>query len=289
MKPTMHDPQRTAEMDGKTAGNFVPARRKCRRLAIWLSVPTLLAGVVSGFWAIASEQADVPKEFSASIAQFFTGAYNVKLDGSVLLYRAPQAADAIRISPTPQQWRDFRRALDEIDIWHWRSDYRGRSTDGVYWSLRIEYSDRSHKTGGYASFPEEAASPGSCSRTTTRPYTRFLAAVDRLLGDQPFGRGRVGPLELFDLAELRLVATHPSPNPREQWVAIRDPTGQVHRAWRHVPDWRDRPSQQFTYVGAQQASVGEVTPTSVSLFELCQNPLGEWIEYMTVMKKAAAP
>ncbi len=285
MKPTMHDPQRTAEMDGKTAGNFVPARRKWRRLAIWLSVPTLLAGVVSGFWAIASEQADVPKEFSANNAQIFRGAYSVKLDGSVLLYRAPQAADAIRISPTPQQWRDFRRALDEIDIWHWRSDYRGRSTDGVYWSLRIEYSDRSHKTGGYASFPEEAASPGSCSRTTTRPYTRFLAAVQRLLGDQPFG-GRVGPLELFDLAELRLVATHPSPNPREQWVEIRDPTGQVHRAWRNGPD---RPSQQFTHVGAQQASVGAVTPTSVSLFEVCQNALHEYIEYMTVMKKAAAP
>lgn len=285
MKPTMHDPQRTAEMDGKTAGNFVPARRKWRRLAIWLSVPTLLAGVVSGFWAIASEQADVPKEFSASIAQIFTGVYSVKLDGSVLLYRAPQAADAIRISPTPQQWRDFRRALDEIDIWHWRSDYRGRSTDGVYWSLRIEYSDRSHKTGGYASFPEEDAGPGTCSRTTNRPYTRYRAAVQRLLGDQPFDY-RVGPLELFDLAELRLVATHPSPNPREQWVAIRDPTGQVHRAWRNVGD---RPSQQFTLVGAQRASVGQVTPTSVSLFEVCQNALHEYIEYMTVMKKAAAP
>lgn len=234
--------------------------------------------------AFASEQADVPKEFSASMANMFKGSYSVELDGSVLLYRAPQTTDAIRISPTRQQWREFRRAIDEIDIWHWRSRYHRSITDGDHWSLRIEYSDRSHRTGGYASYPEEAAGPGSCSRTTNRPFTRFREAVQRLLGDKPFG-DRVGPLELFDLAELQLIATHPSPNPREQWAAIRDPTGKVHRVWRYIPDWRDRPSQQLTYVGAQGASVREVTPTSVSLLELCQDAYGDWFERVTVMKR----
>ncbi len=238
--------------------------------------------------ALAEEHRDVPRKFAASNANFFTGVYRVELDGSVLLYHAPKTADAIRISPTRQQWRDFRRALDEIDIWHWRARYHRDTTDGVHWSLLIEYSDRSRKSDGYARFPEDAASSGSCSPTTTRPYTRFRAAVQRLLGNRPFG-DRVGPLELFDLAELRLVATYPSPNPREQWAEIRDPTGQVHRVWRYVSDWSDRPSEQLTYVGAQSALVRAVTPTSVSLLELCQHASGEWFERVTVIKKVGAP
>jgi hypothetical protein len=38
-------------MDAQTAADLAPARRKWRRLATWISIPILLAGVVFGFWA----------------------------------------------------------------------------------------------------------------------------------------------------------------------------------------------------------------------------------------------
>jgi Tfp pilus assembly protein PilP len=238
--------------------------------------------------AVANEHLDVPEKFAASIASVFRGSYSVEVDGSALLYRAPQNRKTIRISPSQQQWREFRRAIDDINIWQWRSRYYRSITDGDHWSLHIEYSDRSHETGGYASYPEEAASPGSCSPTTTKPFTRFRAAVQSLLGDRPFGHV-VGPLEFFELAELQLVATHPAPNPREQWAAFRDPSGKVHRVWRHVPGWRGRPPQQLTYLGAENASLREVMPTSVSLLELCQDAGGDWFERIRVVKKIGAP
>jgi len=37
------------------------------------------------------------------------------------------------------------------------------------------------------------------------------------------------------VAELRLVATHPSQNDAEQWADFRDPRGKVHRAALHEP------------------------------------------------------
>ena len=43
------------------------------------------------------------------------------------------------------------------------------------------------------------------------------------------------PIEVFDVAELRLVATHPSDNEAEQWADFRDPKGKVHRALLHEP------------------------------------------------------
>jgi len=257
-------------------------------LKSWLSAAYTAVSLVAMLRpAIANEQPDVPKKFSASVANFFTGIYSVQLEGSTLLYRAPKHAKAVRISPTQQQWREFRRAIDDIDIWHWRSRYHGSSTDGDHWSLQIEYSDRLNKTGGYASYPEESASPGSCSRTTNKPFTRFREAVQRLLGDRSFG-DRVGPLQLYELAELQLVSAHPSPNPREQWAEFLDPTGKVNRVWQNISNRHERSPQRSTYVGAENATLHEVTHTSVSLMEICQDAYGAWFERVTTMKKKEA-
>ena len=237
--------------------------------------------------ALAEEQREVPKKFAASIEHASHGRYSIELDGSALLYRASWS-QTIRISPTLGQWREFRRTINDIDLWRWRSRYDRSVSDGEQWSLYIEYSDRSKSTQGYASYPEEAARSGGCLRTTVKPFTRFRYAVQKLLGDRPFGE-RVGPLELFDLAELQLVATHPSSNPSDRWAALRDPTGKVHHVSPYVPGARGRRAQQPSYVGVERALLREVTATSISLLELCHDAQGEWFERTTVVKKAGAP
>jgi hypothetical protein len=238
--------------------------------------------------ACANERPDVPKKLAVSIGTSFRGEVDrLELDGSALLVRASRNGTAIRISPTQRQWREFRRAIDEIGVWQWRSKYEAPVPDATGWSVHIAYSDRLIETGGYASGPEQAARPGSCAPTTAIPFKRFLVAVQRLLGGRPFGY-RVGPLEIFELSQLQLVATHPAANPREQWADIRDPSGKIHRVWREIPGKRGRPARPSAPLGADNELLLEVMPNSVSVLKICQDPLGGFFERIVVVKKAGA-
>jgi len=43
---------------------------------------------------------------------------------------------AVKVTPTDQQWREFRRALDNVSIWQWRTNYPEPGfCDGTQWSL----------------------------------------------------------------------------------------------------------------------------------------------------------
>ena len=112
----------------------------------------------------------------------------------------------------------------------WRAAYRqGNAADATTWSLKIEYADRSLAAAGAAAFPNRSG-----DRSLPKyAFNRYQLALQELIG-RPFGRG-VKPIEVFDVAELRLVATHPSQDPAEQWADFRDPGGKVHRAALHEP------------------------------------------------------
>lgn len=253
--------------------------------AAWLAVPF----VAMLCPAVASERLDVPTKFAARTEMggyTRSSGYSVEVEGPALLYRTPQNGKTIRIFPTRQQWREFRREIDEIDVWKWRSRYHRNVKDGMSWSLHIEYSDRALETSGYEGVPEEASKPGSCSPTTAKPFKRFVAAVQRLTGGRSFGSS-VGPLDVFELAELQLVATHPAANRREQWAAFRDPRGKVHRVWGFVPDPRGRPTPQSMRLPEGALLVG-VMPTSVKLNMLCQDADGDWIDRVWVVNKLGA-
>ena len=133
---------------------------------------------------------------------------------------------------------------------------------------------------------EKRASAGGCM--TQKPFARFRAAVQKLVGGRPFGK-LVSPIEFFDLAELQLVATHPSPNPRDQWAEFRDPTGKVHRVWLQPSDCCEARPQRRTHV-RDLAHMLDVTSTSVTLPEYCLDPVdGVWFERATVIKKVGVP
>ena len=59
--------------------------------------------------------------------------------------------------PTPAQWAEFWKALEECGVWNWKPDYRDpRSArmDGVRWSLEIAHAGRGMTSNGYNAFPE---------------------------------------------------------------------------------------------------------------------------------------
>ena len=179
--------------------------------------------------ALAQGEAVVPKVFVTKIEPgLVVPAHSLQLDGTTLVYTIHFGADTEtrRITPSPAQWAAFRRALDEQQVWRWHASYRAggaAAPDAASWSLKIEYPDRSMAATGVGAVPDrsqDAALP-------KYPFTRYHLAVQDLIG-QPFVRP-VSPIEAFDVEELKLVATHSSPNAPEQWADFRDPRGKVHR------------------------------------------------------------
>jgi hypothetical protein len=84
-----------------------------------------------------------------------------------------QATSSATITPTAEQWREFRQSIDELKVWRWRPDYSDSAImDGTQWQLELAYSDHSLKTGGSNKYPEH--------------FDRYLAAVQKLLGGKTF-------------------------------------------------------------------------------------------------------
>src|SRR2546430_1964452 len=85
--------------------------------------------------------AEAPSRFRASIDNFSRHTYTLELrDDGKLVYQdaTPETTpQPIAIAPTPEQWRDFRRALDAIGVWAWHDSYMRTEVvfDGSGWSL----------------------------------------------------------------------------------------------------------------------------------------------------------
>jgi len=168
----------------------------------------------------------LPKVLVAEIQPGFQPAHALQLDGDTLVYTIRFGADiqTRRITPSTMQWTAFRRALDQQNVWRWRGSYKADVSDSTSWSLKIEYADRSLAAAGYGAGPDRAQD----AALPKYAFTRYQLALQDLLG-QPFVR-RVSPIEVFDVEELRLVATHSPAKKEEQWASFRDPAGKVHRA-----------------------------------------------------------
>jgi len=189
------------------------------------------------------------------------GGVSVELQGSVLRYSRGARKENLR--PTPQQWRAFRHALDEVDIWSWRENYERSVTDGSGWTVHIEYAERRIDSHGYAAWPD------------WRAFRRYLYALQTLAVGRTAGFRRIDELELFEASELTLVATHPSRNPAERWATLRDPRGRLHRL-SHDPD--EKPG--YGYLAAVAAG-------SVTLMELVVDRDGDLVYRTVVIRRGA--
>jgi hypothetical protein len=142
--------------------------------------------------AAAAQSDAVPKKLVAFSGGTWTGFHHVELDGDTLLYWRGGPKDkesAERVKPSSERWREFRRELDSIGIWRWRSDYSTHAiADATAWSLDVEYSDRHIKTGGDGGlFPDQAGAPAPHrSAHETDQYTRYVKALQDLLGRDTF-------------------------------------------------------------------------------------------------------
>ncbi len=115
--------------------------------------------------------------------------YSVELRDGTLIYSSGTARGNSRrqvITPTATQWREFRQALDDLQVWHWQSAYPGHDVaDGTQWSLEIAYPDHALHAHGDNSYPDDTGKQNR-DPEPTKAFKRFLTAVEKLLGGKTF-------------------------------------------------------------------------------------------------------
>jgi hypothetical protein len=100
----------------------------------------------------------LPVQLSINVGGHFGPSYSVELEESVLTYRYSKrvtnfppewASRSEKIRPSQKRWQTFRAALDQLQVWSWRTDYRDPSVcDGTSWSAEIVYWDRAIRSPG---------------------------------------------------------------------------------------------------------------------------------------------
>lgn len=137
----------------------------------------------------ASETNAIPQRFHTRIGGFNGFTYEVRLQDGRLEYERSGGSNNsrhVRVRPTMEQWREFRRELDAIGIWRWRAQYINPGvTDGTQWSLDVAYPDRAIKTEGSNDYPGATPVPSGVP-SASKAFTRYLKAVQRLVGGRAF-------------------------------------------------------------------------------------------------------
>lgn len=137
----------------------------------------------------APEPSAIPQHFRASLGGFMGESYQVQLQDGALIYtvfaRGRSSEKRTTINPTPEQWREFRQALDKLKVWHWRDSYPTNGVmDGTQWSLDIAFGDQSIKTQGSNNYPERDGKPNGAPEFT-ESFKQYLDAIKKLTGGKP--------------------------------------------------------------------------------------------------------
>lgn len=123
-----------------------------------------------------------PEYMMLQIGGYDGPSYRVRHDDRGLRYFA--ASDmfkldrkiGVRVRPSAEEWNAFRKKLNEIEIWDWKSEYIDPSmSDGTSWRLIIVYSlqgDYDVVSYGSNEFPEK--------------FGHYIFAVEELVGDRTF-------------------------------------------------------------------------------------------------------
>jgi hypothetical protein len=164
-------------------------RHSSRRMEITLICLVALFAVTCHSVS-AAESPSIPKRFSAYIGGFTGVSYRVELHGDALRYirfgRGTTNPKQETITPTPEQWREFRQTLDAMKVWHWRAEYPNHGVcDGTQWSLDIAYHDRILIAHGDNNYPNDTGTPSGVAEPTSA-FNRYLAAIQKLLGGRRF-------------------------------------------------------------------------------------------------------
>ena len=156
----------------------------------------LLGAALFFFLAVSAQTADksppsMPKRFKAFIGGFLGASYRIELRDDGILEcknsgRRSGDAEHTKIKPTLAEWREFRAALDALNVWKWQPEFSSNGVaDGTQWSLDIAYADRALTSQGSNNYPDAHGKPNRKPEMTPA-FSGYLAAVRKLTGGRSF-------------------------------------------------------------------------------------------------------
>ena len=132
----------------------------------------------------------IPNRLKLYVGGWDGPSYSIYLTNGLLIYKAGGGGppDGFHgtitqyISPTVIQWADFRKTLDSIPIWNWKTNYIAPYVrDGTQWLIDIAYSNRSITINGSNAYP---GTTNILERTAE--FNDYLNAVKRLINGSEF-------------------------------------------------------------------------------------------------------
>lgn len=127
----------------------------------------------------------IPKkfEFSYGAALDLLSMPNFKLKNGKFVEEIPFYVDSptpLEIKPTKEQWVEFWKKMDEIDIWNWNRDYYALCLDGVKWKIKIVQGDRKIESYGSNAYPD--LNPKHSTDYLSPTFKKFVNAFKDLTG-----------------------------------------------------------------------------------------------------------
>jgi hypothetical protein len=104
-----------------------------------------------------------PSAFTFTVTPAFNPATIVDLAGGNLVVSNTLGGELVaesrfQVTPSKEHWEAFWKAVDFLDVWHWRPQYDTRELgvgvrDGKGWKLQMQQLDHYVATGGANAYP----------------------------------------------------------------------------------------------------------------------------------------
>jgi hypothetical protein len=174
----------------KTTNEYVRASVGWLTLLRSLIICSLLA---SSIRALGADQQQAPEKLMVKWGSDLFGWWKLELEGQNVVYtkhHIDNAEERTTNRPQTGDWKVFRKALEELQVWQWQPSYPNPDIiDGAQWSAEIIYPDKTLKVIADNNYPgATGAAVGGPKSTDT--FRAFVAAVWKLMGRM---KGRLPP------------------------------------------------------------------------------------------------
>ena len=137
--------------------------------------------------SLCAETGSAPGKLAVKWGSDLFGWWKIELEDQNVIYTkhyADKPEDRIQNTPQANDWKTFRKDLDELRVWQWRSSYPNTAgvVDGAQWTAEIVYSDKFLKVAADNNYPDANGRAVPDLRSTDT-FRSFVAALWKLMGN----------------------------------------------------------------------------------------------------------
>lgn len=122
----------------------------------------------------------VPEKLLFEIGGYDAPSFKIELERNELKYYSGLSylfMEEEIFKPSEQEWRQFRKILDRIEVWNWARHYESDVLDGTQWSFEVAYEDNSIKIYGNNAYPDPENLNRSVVLEYTKPFINLIQSI----------------------------------------------------------------------------------------------------------------